>query len=702
MTNLNDFSNIDLREMREKAGLTQAQVAAFLGCSQSQVSRYEDDPDDVPMKIIRGWFKACGVGLTGDAIEPDAPYTSLYKNLSNLVIYLKEWKGTIPTFQGAELSTPNKLAKTVKSLSRAPKLVMTGRFDCGKSRLLNILLGANEDVLPSSYSPTTRIITVLRHIDERPDWLGDAQVALFKEGVDFDCLDDVEHINQYYLEKGGLDLVRLFGTHSDNDDEDSFKPTAANADSCVIYYDAPLLRAAIAIDSPGFGSGERFDEYKAGRCADLAEMLVFMAPATGYMNETDILYLTPLLRHRPLHMEGIQDSNNGLADLLLVASHARQDSDDLDLILTEGSVRLSRHLREAEISGVDPEALRARSVPWLAEDPESRKAFKETLMQSLNGRLVKTHKRTIALRIAKLKADALNVCASQIAHLREFQAKTDDTVARIKQLENQEQARQQFVAKGRDNLCNEVYRAHESCKEEILEVFEQWLDPDHIAALLSKHFNDDERKEAEQRGVSLVLNKLQGQIEDVITTRRREMVKQVNQFLQGYELEFFTASDPVVGLSVPLFDVSFAFQTALAGSSVLLGLGAFVGMFSIAPMLAVVMVVAGILGLVQGFRQDWRTSLAKKMVKRIKNARVEKFFLKSNKSFWKSIGESVETGFDGMEQQYFSFRDQLQSLIEGDPSTVRQRIETEINEIQSLCDFIHAAPWAALEGDAHG
>ena len=46
---------IDLLHMRKQAGLTQEQVADALKLSQSQVSRYEADPDDVPVKIVRAW-----------------------------------------------------------------------------------------------------------------------------------------------------------------------------------------------------------------------------------------------------------------------------------------------------------------------------------------------------------------------------------------------------------------------------------------------------------------------------------------------------------------------------------------------------------------------------------------------------------------------------------------------------------------------
>ncbi|HAJ59835.1 MAG TPA: hypothetical protein DCP31_11645 [Cyanobacteria bacterium UBA8543] len=48
--------NIDFRGYREKAGMTQAEVANRLGISQSQVSRYEQSPATVPMGLAGGYI----------------------------------------------------------------------------------------------------------------------------------------------------------------------------------------------------------------------------------------------------------------------------------------------------------------------------------------------------------------------------------------------------------------------------------------------------------------------------------------------------------------------------------------------------------------------------------------------------------------------------------------------------------------------
>lgn len=48
---------LNLKEMRAFAAISQAEMAKALDVSQSQISRYEEDPEDVPMKILKNGLK---------------------------------------------------------------------------------------------------------------------------------------------------------------------------------------------------------------------------------------------------------------------------------------------------------------------------------------------------------------------------------------------------------------------------------------------------------------------------------------------------------------------------------------------------------------------------------------------------------------------------------------------------------------------
>ncbi len=52
-----------LRQAREKAGLTQEQVANRLGTKKSAISRIENHAEDVRLSTLRAYAKAVGVEL---------------------------------------------------------------------------------------------------------------------------------------------------------------------------------------------------------------------------------------------------------------------------------------------------------------------------------------------------------------------------------------------------------------------------------------------------------------------------------------------------------------------------------------------------------------------------------------------------------------------------------------------------------------
>lgn len=64
----------ELRSLRQKAGLSQADMAAKIGLSRVQVSRIERGVSSTPVETVIAWHRACGYRLesVGLAHEPDS------------------------------------------------------------------------------------------------------------------------------------------------------------------------------------------------------------------------------------------------------------------------------------------------------------------------------------------------------------------------------------------------------------------------------------------------------------------------------------------------------------------------------------------------------------------------------------------------------------------------------------------------------
>ena len=98
-------------------------------------------------------------------IDPGIPYAELYRKLNLLDRYV-DAAPPVDTLIPTPPATPNDLKKQLKLYQQKPNVVLTGGFDAGKSHMANALLGSKN--LPVGYQPATRVITFIRHIEDRP------------------------------------------------------------------------------------------------------------------------------------------------------------------------------------------------------------------------------------------------------------------------------------------------------------------------------------------------------------------------------------------------------------------------------------------------------------------------------------------------------------------------------------------------------
>lgn len=253
--------NIDLLGYRQKAGMQQVDIANALSISTEEVDAYEKAPATVPTGILFQWLQILGVdpvtALTPPSpqlkgIDPGSPYTELYRRLNLLDQYIDSTppidKLDIPT----PPNTPNDLRKQLKRYRKKPNLVLTGGFDAGKSHLANTMLGTKN--LPVGYQPATRVITFVRHVEDRPQWCEDDVLIVNDDFwlkdekgkliLDFLLLDDEERFEKYCIQSGSFNVLQKYGVHGENED------IAAHA--AVVYINSPLLKACNLIDLPGF------------------------------------------------------------------------------------------------------------------------------------------------------------------------------------------------------------------------------------------------------------------------------------------------------------------------------------------------------------------------------------------------------------------------------------------------------------------
>ena len=218
-----------------------------------------------------------------------------------------------------------------------------GSFDAGKSTVLNTMVGHPH--LPEDYTPTTKRITRMYHRLEKPGWLHDSEnVIILKKNSSVDhLLDETKARKDNIVTVGTYALLKSFGTHDGEYANDS------NADSIIVYADAPLLRSCNLIDFPGYGH-DQADEERAQLVLREADVVMYLSPSNGFMMQPDIARLAPIIECLPL-FEKQDPGFPTLGHLMIIASQAYQNisDDQLAKIKAKAAVRIERSLGDTRL-----------------------------------------------------------------------------------------------------------------------------------------------------------------------------------------------------------------------------------------------------------------------------------------------------------------------------------------------------------------
>lgn len=285
----------DFAALRKGANLTQAQVAESLNLSQSQVSRYEADPSEAPMKIAVAWSELCGnVRRTrGITLEGE----NKRKKINDALDSIYGWFKFAPSTDGLkDLPDLRQMEISIRKMARKPRIAVAGKFDSGKSTLLNYLLGGKH--LPTAYQPTTSLVCHIRHIDDKPSWQIEP-VWIMKQGYNLDDPDNKANAEDHKLFAGGYDTLKTYAQHAGRIEKEA-EPAVPieGAVAAVVYMNSPILMAADFIDMPGYENDES-DSKKAGLASSIFDSLIYTSTTNGFFDGQDMMYLRVLLDKLP-------------------------------------------------------------------------------------------------------------------------------------------------------------------------------------------------------------------------------------------------------------------------------------------------------------------------------------------------------------------------------------------------------------------
>lgn len=128
------------------------------------------------------------------------------------------------------------ITENIKALDK-PAIAALGPYSSGKTFILSKLI---DYVFTSKIEPTTSVITVIRHVEDKPaDWAPDHMVFTLKAGADIRSLQSAAVTGSYTI-----DDLEVLTTYIGN----------TESDAVVVFLDKPILKECIFFDCPGIGT----------------------------------------------------------------------------------------------------------------------------------------------------------------------------------------------------------------------------------------------------------------------------------------------------------------------------------------------------------------------------------------------------------------------------------------------------------------
>lgn len=715
---------INLEELRVTASITQKEMADHLGISQSQVSRYEQDPEEVPQKYLVKWVQFCGHVSSSRGMEIPSPRGEIESRLQLVQSYLQS-EPTLPSSVLAKNvpATAASFAAGIAAISRKPRVGVLGRFDMGKSRLSNVLLGG--DRLPASYTPTTSVICLIRHMSEKPSWQAE-DVWMMAKGFNLDLADNEAHCLQHKLYAGGYEALRQYGTHRPNSE-------GQQVFAAVAYIDAPILLGCDMVDLPGYDSGKQKDDEKAEMGQKMVDVMIYLSMAQGFLDQRDLGYQSVLLRHLPTY-ESKEGGVSPLRNLMIVATRSDIVGDQAPSILDSGSERAYKHLEyvlaeRAELTGVkvSHDAFRRRFFTFSAENAVLRSSFEADLKDLLVNIIPKVTLSRINGYVTEAKATATEQCDLWIHGLSQALEERDLAQTAIQKVLEDEPARVSKKEAHEKRILAMVDDLKKESAGIVSKVFGDSISIATIEAMIKERYSN--KKEAQQLAGSYLLEAIQSRIASGIQTKAKIFAEEVDGFLAEYNTSI--EGSPILNDSLN-FNARATFMGAIAGigtfgalaawasiaaagsnlgayllvptvvsflSSIGIGVGGTSAAISFIAALGgpitIAIALSAFVALIAGafFGDSWQTKLAKKIRESVLENGVESKILSSMNKYWDDTKTAFVKAVSETEHVYKSRIDSLHTMAF---STSRDVLEKELEYARALRSFFADIPWEPI------
>lgn len=736
------MKDFDLKALREKLGYTQAELASALQCGQDYISRMENNPGSMSLEFF---MNLCSVArmLPNDVLSNfklEQPKTldipnvygeeSLKKNA--LKYYIAP---TLELFKKkSEYRTAiNKISELddlINIYGAKPLVALLGPSDAGKSTMINSLTGI--DALLSQWTPTTSSTVYVKHINDKPAWMGENNVGIFKaethdKGWNFRKVHDMDYCREHSLHIGNYDILEKYCNRNSN-------KSHKEVDSAVVYLDSNILLSCDIVDLPGFGTEEMDDTVRAQRAKDEADIVLFLCQSNSFLNKhSDILFLKDVIRTLPI----INTKEVPLlSNLFVIASQAHVvGPEKISHVLETRSMAFSEQLSNELIKQTFNtskkdfvDILKRRFFSYSLDTPILREKFENAFRELLVNLLPTIRKERLNNAIDNFKIESRTLFANEVKKYETILQDRENSKREYQKAVREKPGKFEEINILRNQLLSFIDKSQKSNTLEIKLWEKETITEKYIVDLINEKNYD--KKQAKEFLLSNISDLYYAKMQEILKSGVSEFNTMLTQFFEDVEKKANSLSRISVGnVQIP-FDFKGALAGGIAGATVLGGLGLWAatvgnlggyilvakGVSSLSalgisvggtaaaasfvaliggPITIGIALALGVFAIVTSlFGDGWKKRLAKEVVKTLEKEKVINSYSDAITKFWSDskigLNEVVEEILHKIEEHL----ENLKTIIEtNDPKTIEDMIILN----KGLEDFFGQLPWEGSE-----
>jgi transcriptional regulator with XRE-family HTH domain len=724
---------LDLKELRERLKKTQRGMADVLGISQSQYSKYEKDPSSLSFGLFQklspyiGNLNELRTLQKIQVVDPGHPYQQFSQKLK----YLFEYIDKLPRHEDAvtpEAFTSDKLKETIFNVARKPNIGLYGEFDSGKTHLLNCLLGQNK--FNTNYRPTTSLITCIRHVDDKPEWLNESVAIMNKSfNLSRDYANSEEAWNKQCLYKGNIAVLDEFGVHQAphiGDKPDWLK----EAYYAVVYFDSPILRSCNILDTPGFSSSIKEDIEKANTARNSIDILLFLTTVTGSFNQRDFIELSSLFDQLP-RPDIESDKIERLSNLYFVITHASVDNikdHQFNHLVESASSEIVSYFSNI-FTKKDQELIKQRMFPFWSELPERRDPLFFDITNLLSASMPLFIEEKTKKTINELKSYGSSCFEKQVFEWKKLIKNQSDAKVAYEELIRLKAENLMKLASKLEQVKKIIEDTASEAKNNFEYRYDDIMNIENISSLLNEVYGDDSKK-ARDKGCGLVNQRLQQAMAYEVSQGSDKVVNEINEFVEHFPLTEGASNS--ISIEMP-FDSKGAFWGAVTsgviGSGLMLAaasagnLGGYavaattIGWLSSAGVafsatggsagvMSIISAIGGpvtiglalaALGGMLAWRlvgDNWEVRLSKKIIKSFEAENVKTEMSSKIEEFFHGQVLRFEESYDQLQTDYEDYLIKLRDIGNGEMSV--EEIENKIKDADEKKSFFENNSWDGI------